>query len=79
MTPLFRMFKLSVDPGKLNEFQAAGRHNILQSYEKEPGTLAMYAAVNPENPTGDLSLKSMNIKRLMKFIESLITFKHLRS
>lgn len=41
--PILRMYHLTIDGSKRDDFLAAGVHNLLTSHEEEPGTLAMYA------------------------------------
>ncbi|WP_338214260.1 putative quinol monooxygenase [Companilactobacillus muriivasis] len=40
--PILRMYHLTIDGSKRDDFLAAGVHNLLTSHKEEPGTLAMY-------------------------------------
>ena len=46
-----RLFILTCDPKGQDEFNRVGENNLLVSIEKEEGTLAMYAAHDPQNPS----------------------------
>lgn len=47
--PLFRLFKLTADRNRLEEFAQVGHHNLTTSIKTEAGTLAMYTAQDPSD------------------------------
>ncbi|BAQ24480.1 putative quinol monooxygenase [Streptococcus troglodytae] len=49
--PVVHLFHLGVDQANLATFHQAGVHNLTTSYQKEAGTLAMYASSLKDNPT----------------------------
>jgi len=50
--PILHIVELGVAPGKQDAFDEAGRENLSQSVDREPGTLALYAV----SPRGNSSL-----------------------
>lgn len=49
-TPIFNLFELGIQPGKIEQTDNIGRQNINTSIDNEPGTLAMYSVKLTENP-----------------------------
>ncbi|EHJ52133.1 putative quinol monooxygenase [Streptococcus macacae] len=49
--PVVHLFHLGVNPVDLETFHQAGVHNLTTSYQKEAGTLAMYASSLKDIPT----------------------------
>lgn len=48
--PVVRLFELGIAPGQTAAFDAAGRANIGTSIQQEPGTLAMFAVTQQNDP-----------------------------
>lgn len=48
--PVLNLFELGIQPGQGAAYDEVGRHNIVTSIAKEPGTLAMYAVRSKDDP-----------------------------